>query len=107
MASGHHAARPQHLRHNTDPGARQRLVGFLTARLTDELGQIWARDEARPGTVSRPGLAAQVAVLDELLSTLRSGSLPHRRELRILLYGYGLHPDYDPAWICLLEDERH
>ena len=43
-------------------------------------------------------MAAQVAVIDDLLVRLRVGRLPSRSELRILLYGYGTHPDYDPAW---------
>jgi hypothetical protein len=70
--------------------ARATLVGFLRDRLTEELAALWERD--------RPGLAAQVAVLDDLLTTLDGGELPERRELRVLLYGYGAHPAYDPAW---------
>lgn len=68
------------------------LCDFLTARLTEDLGRIW----------DRPGAAAQLAVVDELLLDLRAGRLPERRELRILLYGYGRHPDYDPAWSAFL-----
>ncbi|GAA1932535.1 hypothetical protein GCM10009797_27620 [Nocardioides hwasunensis] len=37
-------------------------------------------------------------MVDDLLMTLRAGLLPPRRELRMLLHGYGTHPDYDPAW---------
>jgi hypothetical protein len=40
-----------------------------------------------------------VAVLDEMLATLGSGSLPPPHELRLLLYGYGRHPDYRPDWV--------
>lgn len=75
------------------------LVDFLVARLTEDLALLWERDKRSTGR-DRPGLAAQVAVVDELLTTVRSGLLPHRRELRILLYGYGAHPDYDPAWVA-------
>ena len=74
------------------------LVDFLAARLTEELAQLWERDERR-GAAPAPGLAAQLAVVDELLVTLGSGRLPARRELRMLLLGYGHHPDYDPAWV--------
>lgn len=80
---------------------RRRLVGFLTARLTEDLARIWARDADRPAT-SRPGMAAQVAAVDEVLGTLGSGRLPERRELRLLLWGYGGHEDYEPRWTDLL-----
>ena len=83
---------------------REDLVDFLVARLTEDLALIWDRDAAGVGHPSRPGMAAQVAVLDELLSGLGSGVLPRRRELRILLYGYGAHPDYEPHWTRLLMD---
>lgn len=73
---------------------RERMVDFLVDRLTEDLGALWGRD--------RPGLATHVAVLDELLTTLRAGVLPHRRELRMLLYGYGAHAEYDPRWVRLL-----
>jgi hypothetical protein len=82
-------------------GARVRMVEFLVERLEDELAQLWERDE-RSGAATRPGLAAQVAVLDEVLVTLRSGHLPPRRELRMLLFAYGRHQDYDPDWTRLL-----
>lgn len=72
------------------------LVGFLIDRLTEDLAMIWTRGEARDEL--RPGMAAQVAVIDDLLVTLRAGRLPSRPELRILLYGYGTHRDYDPGW---------
>jgi hypothetical protein len=74
------------------------LVGFLTSRLTEELEQLWEREEARADRLDRPGLAAQVAVLDEQLTALRAGRLPEPFLLRIMLYGYGAHPDYDPHW---------
>jgi len=80
------------------------MVGFLTERLTEELGQLWSRDQRLGTGRPRPALPAQVAVLDELLTTLRAGVLPRRRELRILLFGYGTHRDYDPAWVHLLMD---
>jgi hypothetical protein len=77
----------------TQPDVRA-LVAFLDARLTEDLARVWERD----------GTAAHVAVVDDLLAVLRSGGLPVRRELRILLYGYGSHPDYDPRWTGLLLD---
>lgn len=80
------------------------LADFLQARLTDELALLWERDATRHRRPAGPGLAAQVAVIDELLATLRAGLLPHRRDLRILLLGYGTHPDYDPAWTRRLHD---
>jgi hypothetical protein len=84
--------RPATYAAGTDP-----LVAFLIDRLTEDLALLWSRDEARDDA-HRPGLPAQVAVVDELLATLRSGRLPSRPDLRVVLYGYGAHPDYDPAW---------
>lgn len=79
------------------------LIGFLVDRLTEELAALWVRDADPTRTDDRPGLAAQVAVLDDLLVGLRTGVLPPRRELRLLLYGYGRHPAYDPAWVARLD----
>ena len=79
--------------------AHERLVAFLADRLVEELAQLWERDAARGAGRTAPGLAAQVAVVDELLRLVRAGGLPGRRELRMLLFGYGHHPDYDPAWV--------
>jgi hypothetical protein len=84
--------RPAAYAPGTDP-----LVTFLVDRLTEDLALLWSRDEAR-GDAHRPGLPAQVAVLDELLAALQAGRLPSRADLRIVLFGYGAHPDYDPAW---------
>lgn len=80
---------------------RRELAQFLTSRLTEDLAMVWARDAARYDATNGPGMAAQVAVLDELLATLRDGRLPSRRELRVLLYGYSRHRDYDPSWATL------
>jgi hypothetical protein len=91
MGNSHDPARPRH-QHRSD------LVGFLTDRLTEELARLWDRDEVRDPGLRRPGLAAQVAVIDEHLRTLAAGRLPARGELRVLLYGYGDHPAYEPAW---------
>lgn len=84
--------------------AADALVGFLVARLTEELAALWERglarerdgepDGGRPG----PGLVAQLEVLDALLLALRSGRLPGGLELRLLLHAYSGHPDYDPSW---------
>jgi hypothetical protein len=74
------------------------LVGFLTDRLTEDLARIWSRDEVRDPALRRPGMAAQVAAVDDLLRTLAAGRLPRRAELRVLLYGYGDHPAYQAAW---------
>ncbi|RYB92088.1 hypothetical protein EUA93_18515 [Nocardioides oleivorans] len=74
------------------------LAVFLVDRLTEDLARLWEREAAREGDLLRPGLAAQVAIIDEVLATLRSGLLPSQRELRLLLLGYGAHPDYDPVW---------
>jgi hypothetical protein len=49
-------------------------------------------------------MAAQVGVLDDLLRVLAGGRLPARSDLRMLLYGYGDHVDYDPGWSALLLD---
>ncbi len=97
MGNPHHPARTRAPRTSAS-AARLRLVAFLTDRLTEDLAALWSRGE-EPG---RPGLAAQVAVLDELLTTLHAGQLPPRAELRLLLFGYGAHPDYDPVFTDLL-----
>lgn len=80
-----------------DTGTYVTLADFLVARLTEELEALWDRD-ARGTGADRPGLPAQVAVVDEMLVTLDSGRLPDRRDLRMLLFAYGTHPDYDPSW---------
>jgi hypothetical protein len=85
-----------------DQALRPRLVSFLRTRLTEELAAVWARGQAADAH-TRPGMAAQVAVLDDQLSRLAAGRLPRRGELRLLLFGYGLHPDYEPGWSDLLE----
>jgi hypothetical protein len=79
----------------TDP-----MTEFLLARLSEDMTLLWEREEAREGVSDRPSLGAQIAILDELMARLRSGLLPPRAELRMLLYGYGSHRDYDPAWAC-------
>ena len=80
-------------------GPTQTLVDgcttFLADRLREELALLWQRD--------RPGAAAQVAILDELLVAVAAGGLPATRDLRILLHGYGDHPAYDPGWTSLLD----
>lgn len=76
---------------------RDRLASFLVGRLTEDLAALWGRDSADPGAPAR-GTVAHLAVIDEMLTTLRAGGLPPRQELRILLFGYGAHPDYDPTW---------
>ena len=81
--------------------ARDQAIAFLADRATEDLARLWSRD-ARPGGPRRPGLAAQLAVLDELLGTLSAGELPPGPELRLLLFGYGDHPAYDPGWTGLL-----
>ena len=81
--------------------ARDQAIAFLADRATEDLERMWSRD-GRPAGPHRPGLAAQLAVLDDLLGTLSAGELPPRSELRILLYGYGDHPAYDPRWSDLL-----
>lgn len=87
----------------TDSGyeLRDRLVGFLTDRLTEELRRIWERQA--PGAQA-DSLASRVAAVDDVLTPLQAGLLPGRGELRMLLYGYGAHPDYDPAFTDLLLD---
>jgi len=73
---------------------RRSMVDFLVDRLTEDLAALWDREA--------PGLANQIAVLDEMLTVLRSRTLPCRRELRLLLFGYGAHPDYESAWVHLV-----
>ena len=92
-----HPTHHQQTRHSTDPAsvaAQDRAIAFLTDRLTEDLARIWARD--------RPGLVAQVAVVGDLLATLAAGRLPAVHELRLLLFGYGDHPAYEPGWTDLL-----
>lgn len=73
------------------------LAEFLRARLREELAALWDRHRAgeEPG---RPGLAAQVAVLDETLVALDTGTGPTGLDLRLLLHCYTRHPAFDPAW---------
>lgn len=87
---------------DSDIAGSDAVTRFLVARLTEDLARVWARDAACLDPERRPGVAAQVAVLDDLLAVLARGGLPVRRELRILLCGYAGHPDFDPAWTNLL-----
>jgi len=58
------------------PGAspRARLNHFLIQRLTVELAQLWARDQARPQPTDRPDLASQLEVVDDVLRILTAGA---------------------------------
>jgi hypothetical protein len=96
---------PQHGTGDQSANQTGSLTGFLTARLTEDLAKIWTRDERDRGLRPRPGAAAQVAVIDELLQTLSAGRLPARTELRVLLLGYCRHPDYDQRWADLIQDD--
>ena len=82
------------------PLVAEGLVGFLVDRLVEELALLWEREQTRTGPRTGPGLAAQLEAVDGLLLTLRSGRLPSRLELRLLLHAYGSHPDFDPGWSC-------
>ena len=101
----HHSNVPQHDTDDQTAAQLDNLVAFLTARLTEDLARIWIRNEQDHSICPRPGVAAQVAVVDELLRTLSAGRLPARLELRILLFGYCRHPDYDQRWADLLQDD--
>ena len=101
----HHRNVPQHDTDDQTATQPDGLIAFLTARLTEDLARIWTRDEQDPGIRPRPGAAAHVAVVNELLRTLSAGRLPARFELRILLFGYCRHPDYDQRWAGLLQDD--
>jgi hypothetical protein len=101
----HHSNVPQQDTDDQTATQLDGLIAFLTARLTEDLARVWAREEQDPGIRPRPGAAAQVAVVDELLRTLSAGRLPVRFELRILLFGYCRHPDYDQRWADLLQDD--
>ena len=84
--------RPPHASSPAHTAAKDQAITFLTDRMTEDLARVWGRD----------GAAAMVAVLDEHLLTLGAGRLPPRPELRMLLFGYGDHPAYDPRWTDLL-----
>jgi len=101
----HNTNAPQH--DNDEQAATQPdgSIAFPTARLTENLARIWTREEHDPGIRPRPGAAAQVAVVDEFLRTPSAGRLLARFELRLLLFGYCRHPDYDQRWADLLQDE--
>ena len=76
------------------------LISFLTDRLREDLGEIWHRgDPPGPG---RPGMAAQLGIIDDLLRMLASGRLPVRTELRMLFLAYGQHPEFDRRWDAYL-----
>jgi hypothetical protein len=94
---------PQHETDDQTATQVEGLIAFLAARLTEDLARIWTWDKQDPGTRPRPGVAAQVAVVDDLLRTLSAARLPARFELRIMLFGYCRHPDYDPRWADLLQ----
>ena len=100
----HHSNVPQHDTDDQTATQLDGLIAFLTARLTEDLARTWTREQG-PGIRPRPGAAAQVAVIDELLRTLSAGRLPARFELRILLSGYCRHPDYDRRWADLPQDD--
>lgn len=90
--------------HTVPRASRDRCAAFLDSRLTEELAELWDRDTSHSGSPTRPGLAAQVVVLDDLLRALTRGDLPAGADLRILLFAYGRHPDYDPTWTDLVGD---
>lgn len=74
-------------------------AAFLADRLVEELALLWERDDATTGP--RPGLAARLQVVDDLLRRLRAGRSPGRVELQLLLHAYRGHPRFDPAWTRL------
>lgn len=85
-----------------DTSQRERFVHFLTLRLTEELARLWEREEHhRDDGRPRPGLPAQLTVVDELLRHLATGHLPDRNDLVVLHTAYRTHPDYDPTWSTL------
>lgn len=84
-----------------DVATQEALVEFLLERLREELAGLWDRAEARTDPARYPGLVAQIALLDDLILTLSAGHLPASSETRMMLYGYGTHPDYQPAWTTL------
>lgn len=78
------------------------VIAFLQKRLREDLARIWERgDPVDPG---RPGMAAQVAVVDEVLQVLATGRLPARPVLRMLFFGYSAHRDFDRRWHEVLHD---
>lgn len=73
--------------------ASDQLTAFLTDRLREELSTLLERGGST---------GAMLAVLDEQLTGLAAGTLPERHELRLLMWAYGAHPEYDPGWTALL-----
>ena len=101
MGSTHGPHRPPQVSEAAHAAAKDQAIAFLTDRMTEDLARLWPRHcEARDSR--RPGLPAQLAVVDELLAVLSAGELPPAPELRVLLFGYGDHPAYDPRWTNLL-----
>lgn len=82
--------------------SREQLNRFLVQRLTEELAQLWAREQDRSPARDRPSLAAQLEVVDDILRTLNAGCLPEPHDLVVLLFGYRGHPDCDPAWTSMV-----
>lgn len=80
---------------------RQRLIQFLTQRLTEELGRLWTREQTRGASYRGPSLASQLDVVDEILRALAAGRLPSRNDLVVLLSAYRRHRDFDPSWSAL------
>jgi hypothetical protein len=101
MGSSHGPKRPPQVSCAAHTAARDQAIAFLTDRMTEDLARLWPRDSASRDP-RRPGLPAQLAVVDELLGLLSAGELPPVPELRMLLFGYGAHPAYDPRWTDLL-----
>ena len=100
MGSNHSPQRPRHAPCPARTAAADQAVAFLSDRLREDLARLRSRHTEREGC--GPGLAAQLAVLDDVLGTLSTGKLPPRQELRLLMFGYGGHPAYDPRWTDLL-----
>ena len=78
--------------------ALEKMMGFLVDRLAEELAALWDREHGRLDGPDLGRLTAHAAILSEHLEALRDGRLPTPSQLGVLLIGYRVHPDFDPAW---------
>lgn len=82
------------------PGSRvgdPAFLDFLVARRDEEARAAAARRAHTSDDAARRS-ARGLAVLDDLVETVRSGRDVDSTSLHLLKIGYGRHPDFRPEW---------